>query len=540
MAARRTPLMDIRTVVRYLQAATSVSAIQRVTGLNRRTIMRYRRWAQQQGLLEPEHPLPALEEMQALLARTLPPAVPPPQVVSGVEPYREVVCTLYQQQVAGTAILQRLRECGYRGGLSSVYRFLHQLEPARPPVATVRVEREPGSEAQVDFGYAGLLRDPSSGALRRAWAFVMVLSYSRHQYVEFVFDQRVPTWVALHAHAFAFFGGVPGRVVLDNLKAGITRACFDDPQIQPTYRECAEHYGFLLAPCAPRMPEHKGKVEQGGVHYVKQNFLGGRAPTTLTQANADVLVWCRTTAGQRRHGTTKAAPLQRFEQVERARLQPLPSTPYDLAIWKRVKLHRDGYVVFDDAFYSAPCRLLGQTLLVRGGSQQVRLYTSDYTLVATHARAQQPGERLTHPDHLPPAKAPGVLWTRATCRALAAEVGPATADLVSQLLDDRVVDRHTRAIRILRLRSQVGERRLEDACARLLAFGDLRYATLKRVLDQGLELQAPALVPLPTPTPARTFVRSAAELLGQLFPSLFAAVIPTARAEGKEEQARCP
>lgn len=340
---------------------------------------------------------------------------------------------LYQQQVAGTAILQRLRERGYRGGLSSVYRFLHQLEPPTP-VATVRIEREPGTEAQVDFGYAGLLEEPTSGALRRAWAFVMVLSYSRHQYVEFVFDQRLPTWILLHAHAFAFFGGVPGRVVLDNLKAGITRACFDDPQIQPTYRECAEHYGFLLAPCAPRTPEHKGKVEQGGVHYLKQNFLGGRAPTTLTQANADVLEWCRTTAGQRRHGTTKAVPLERFEQVERARLLPLPSAPYDLAIWKSAKLHRDGYIVFDDAFYSAPYRLLGQMLRVRGGSQQVRIYTSDYTLVATHLRAQRPGERLTHPDHLPPAKAPGVLWTRATCRALAAEVGPATAALVDTLL----------------------------------------------------------------------------------------------------------
>jgi hypothetical protein len=333
----------------------------------------------------------------------------------------------------------------------------------------------------------------------------MVLSSSRHQYVEFVFDQRLPTWSALHAHAFAFFGGVPGRVVLDNLKAGMTRACFDDPQIQPTYRECAEHYSFLLAPCAPRTPQHKGKVEQGGVHYVKQNFLGGRAPTTLTQANADVLRWCRTTAGQRRHGTTKAAPLERFEQLERARLRPLPPTPYDLAIWKRVKLHRDGYVVFDDAFYSAPYRRLGQTLRVRGGSQQVRIYTSDYTLVATPPRAQRPGDRLTHhPDHLPPAKAPGVLWTRATCQALAAEVGPATADLVSTLLDDRVVDRHARVIRILRLRNQVGEQRLEHACARLLAFGDLRYATLKRVLDQGLELQAAALVPLvPVQTPTR-------------------------------------
>jgi transposase len=504
--------MDIRTVVRYLQASTSVSATGRATGLNRRTIMRYRSWAQQHGLLDSQGPLPSLEEMQALLARTLPPPAPPPQTISSVEPYRDLVQTLSQQQVAGTAILQRLRERGYRGGLSSVYRFLHHLESPSSPVATVRIEREPGSEAQVDFGYAGLLQDPSTGAWRKAWAFVMVLSYSRHQYVEFVFDQRLPTWIAVHAHAFAYFGGVPGRVVLDNLKAGITRACFDDPQIQPTYRECAEHYGFLLAPCAPRTPEHKGKVERGGVHYLKQNFLGGRAPSTLTQANADVLAWCRTTAGQRRHGTTKAAPLERFEQVERTRLRPLPAAAYDLARWKSVKLHRDGYIVFDDAFYSAPYRFLGQTLRVRGGSQQVRIYTSDYLLVATHPRAQQPGERQTHPDHLPPGKAPGVLWTRATCRALAAEIGPATTELVNTLLDDLVVDRHARVIRILRLRTQVGAQRLEDACARLLAYGDLRYATLKRVLEQGVATPLPALVPVQTPTPARTFVRSAAEL----------------------------
>ena len=535
--------MDIRTVVRYLQAATSLSATRRATGLNRRTIMRYRTWAQEQGLLDPQCPLPSLEEMQELLARTLPPPAPPPQTISSVEPYREVVTALHAHGVATTAIWQRLRERGYGGGLSSVYRFVHQLDRQQQRASggnvTVRLEREPGSEAQVDFGYAGLLIDPASGALRKAWAFVMVLSYSRHQYVELVFDQRLPTWITLHAHAFAFFGGVPSRVVLDNLTAGITRACFDDPQIQPTYRECAEHYGFLLAPCAPRTPEHKGKVEQGGVHYLKQHFLGGREPTTLTQANADVLEWCRSTAGLRRHGTTKEAPLARFEQAERARLVPLPSAPYDLAIWKSAKLHRDGYIVFDQAFYSAPYRLVGQTLHVRGGSQQVRLYTSDYALVATHPRAQQPGERLTHPDHLPPAKAPGVLWTRATCRELAAEVGPATSALVATLLEDSVVDRHPRVIRVLRLRTPVGDRRLEAACARVLAFGDLRYVTLKRVLDQGLDTQGLALLPVATPTPARTFVRSAAELLGHLFPSLFAPT-PLPDFEGKEREAVCP
>jgi transposase len=514
MAGRSLGLDDLRELLRHVRTTTNASAIQRATGLNRRTIARYRIWAEQHGLLDPQHPLPPLEDLQQLAGRTL--AVPlPPQTVSSVEPYRELVLQFHAGGVEGTAIWRRLQEqVGYTGSLASIYRFLHRVTPPDPDVP-MRVERDPGTEAQVDFGSAGRLIDPATGTLRNAWAFVMTLAYSRHQYVEFVFDQRLATWIALHERAFRFFGGVPQRVVLDNLKAGIIRACFDDPHIQASYRECAEHYGFLIAPCAPRTPEHKGKVEQGGVHYVKRNFLGGRTPTTLTQANADVRTWCLTVAGTRTHGTTKAQPLARFTAHEHAALLPLPNSPYDLAIWKQVTLHRDSYVVFEQSFYSAPYRLVGQRLRVRGGSSTVRIYTADYALVATHPRAQQPGERHTHPDHLPSHKLPGVTWTRPLCQAMADEVGPATAAVVAQLLADSVVDRHYRVIRILKLRAQVGDARLEAGCARLLRFNDLTYMTLKRVLAQGLEQEPdpPAVVD----TPATTFVRSARELLGHLF-----------------------
>ena len=509
MAGRSIGLMDLRELLRHLQTTTNLSAIQRATGLNRRTLMRYRAWAAEQGLLV--GPLPPPEELQQLVARTLAPPAPP-QTVSSVAPYRDLVLDLHARGVEGTAIWQRLGERGYTGSLSSVYRFIHQCDPAAPDV-TVRVERAPGAEAQVDFGYAGYLLDDATGARRRAWAFVMTLAYSRHQYVEFAWDQGLPTWIALHRHAFAFFGGSPQRVVLDNLKAGVAKASFDDPQIQATYRECAEHYGFLVAPCAPRTPEHKGKVEQG-VHYVKRNFLGGRVPTTLARANADVRAWCETTAGSRRHGTTKDAPLARFAAVERAQLRPLPPEPYDLAVWKEVTLHRDCHVVFAQAFYSAPFRLVGQRLRVRGGSREVRLYTTDYQLVATHTRAPRPGVRQTHPDHLPTAKLPQLLWGRDLCGTLAAEVGPAAADVVRQLLADPVVDRHSRVVRILRLREAVGDARLEAACARALRYDDLTYVTIKRILTQGLEEET---APAAAVAPARAFVRTAAELLGHVF-----------------------
>jgi transposase len=322
--------------------------------------------------------------------------------VSSVEPYRELVVKLRAEGVEVAAIHARLQERGYGGSYAAVWRFVRQLEPVAPE-ATVRVERQPGEQAQVDFGYAGLMRDPSSGQMRHSWAFVMTMSGSRHPYGEFVFDQRGETWLLCHRRALEFFGGVPQRIVLDNLKAAILRACQDDPPVQQAYRECAQHYGFLIAPGRGRTPQHKGKVEPGGVPSVKGNFLGGREATTLTQANRDVRRWCETTAGQRTHGTTKRQALVGFREIEQACLQSLPTQPYDVGVWKLLKLHRDCHVVFEGSDYSAPFAYIGQRLRLRAGLQWVRLYSPDYPLVASHERAEAPGTRRTHLEHLPPA-----------------------------------------------------------------------------------------------------------------------------------------
>jgi transposase len=509
MAGTRIELMDLRDLVRELRASTNDSAIQRTSGLNRRTIRRYRAWATQHGLLT--GPLPPLEQLATLAQDTLL-ASAPPQTVSSLEPFRALVLELHAAGVEGVAIRERLRERGFTGSLSAVYRFLKQLTPVQRDV-TVRVETPPGQEAQVDFGYAGRMLDPTTGVLRKAWAFVMVLAWSRFMYVEFVWNQTVETWLLLHRHGFEFFGGVPHRVVLDNLKAGVTHALVDDPQIQYAYRECAEHYGFLVAPCRPRTPEHKGKVESG-VHYVKRNFLGGRTPTTLSQANQDVLEWCQTTAGQRTHGTTKHIPRVQFRTTELPALQSLPASPYDLAIWKVATVARDCYVVFNQAFYSVPFRLVGQSVQVRGGAADVRIYTADWQLVATHPQAVTAGERLTHTDHLPPTLRPGLLLGRDTALDRATAIGPATHQVVTTLLDDPVVDRLRTVGRIVRLAERVGVERLDAACARAIHYDEVSYRAIKAILAQGLDRDPPAA---PLPPPAQTYVRSAGDLLGHLF-----------------------
>jgi transposase len=510
MPGKRKETMDIREMLRRFQQGQSNRAIAKDLGINRKTVSRYHAWAIEQGLLA--GPLPSLSDLHQLLGETLN-NPSPPQNTSTVEPYREMVIKLRERGTEIAAVHERLKEQGYSGSYASVYRFVSNLEPSTPDV-TVRVETRPGEEGQVDFGYAGKMIDPETGKLRKTWVFVMTLSWSRHQYVEFVFDQKAETWLRLHRNAFAFFGGVPERIVPDNLKAAIIRGCWgDEPQAQQSYRECAEHYDFLIAPCRPRTPKHKGKVESG-VRYVKRNFLGGREPTTIVQANRDVRRWVNTTAGQRIHGTTKEKPLERFE-TERTLLRSLPRSPYDMAVWKQVKLHRDCHLIFNQVYYSAPFRLVGQQLWVRGGSCEVQIYTGDYQLVATHTRAHRPGRRVTNLDHLPHHKVAGLLLTRESCRQQAAEIGPSTQEVVGRLLDHRPEDRLRTAGRLLRLADRFGQERLEAACTRALRFDDPAYITIKHILEQGLDVEELPHITKPLSS-AMTFVRTAEELVGHL------------------------
>ena len=169
--------MDIREIINRVRAGNSGHQISRELGIDRRTVKRYREWAKEQGLLEGE--MPPIEELQRRLAESMA-ELKPPQTVSSVEPYRELVEKLLAEKVAVKAIYERLKERGFEGSSSAVYRFARGIKKHKPE-ATVRVERAPGEESQVDFGYAGQMIDAQTGELRRSWAFVMTLSWSRHQ-----------------------------------------------------------------------------------------------------------------------------------------------------------------------------------------------------------------------------------------------------------------------------------------------------------------------------------------------------------------------
>jgi transposase len=506
--------MDINELIRLVRVGETTSTIARMLGLNRRTVMRYRAWADEQGLLVGELPDPAA--LHHLVATTLP-VVQPPQQISSVVRYREEIATMRERGMEVAAIRSRLEE--RHGGpisYSAVWRLVQHLEP-KLPEAVVRVEVPPGTEGQVDFGYAGLTIDPTTGAERRSWLFVLVLSFSRHLYAELVFDQGVRTWLLCHIHALDFFEGVPARLVPDNLKAAIVRASFGgDALAQRAYRECAEHYGFLIDPTRPRTPEHKGKVEQGGVHYVCRHFLAGRDPEPIDALNRKLRRWSIETAGQRVHGTTKEQPLVRFERLERAALRPLPRTAYDPAVWKQLRVYRDCYVSFEGSYYSVPHRFVGQEIWLRTGARTVQLYTSSHELITTHDRARNRGERQTQLEHLPAQKVAGLVLSRESVLLQAGAIGSATQTVVQALLDHRPEDRLRSAGRVVRLAEQYGAERLERACTRAQHFGETDYPAIKRILEVGLDTAA-----LDEPTPAATtprylFVRQVTDFVASL------------------------
>lgn len=527
MAYREIGMWEILEVLRRVARGEGQRAISRVTGHSRSTLRRWLRVARRVGW-EPSQGEPdeALAREVAKRVRPVREAALPGESQAQLLPHREQIRAWLAPEAAHRGLrLSKVAQLLARQGVEVPYSSLHRFAvdqcgfADRRRLTVRRAEVEPGELAEVDFGRLGRVWDPAVGHRRVLHALIVTLVYSRHQYVYVTPSQKIPDVIAGLEEAWAFFEGVPKRVVLDNLKAAITKADRYDPIFQRTFAEYASYRGFVIDAAVARSPKGKPVVERG-VQYVRENFFRGESWLDRDHVQREAIRWCLETAGQRVHGTTRRRPRVVFENEEQAKLIPLGSERFDPPIWAECKVHPDHHLQFQKALYSVPTRHVGKRVWVRGDSKLVRVY-ADGELVKTHERIGE-GKRSTDYHDYPEELAP---YARRDPDALIRE-GRRQGRHIGRFLEKLLAGdfpwaKLRQAQKLLRLCNKYGRGRLDAACHRALYFELYNVKRVEQIVKAELERDATMsadaprgqLVLLPTrfQRPAQSFTHTPKE-----------------------------
>jgi transposase len=498
MARRTFDVIDICEIFTHWYAGRSKNEIAGSLGLSRNTVRKYLAAAEAAGMV-PGGPAVS-QERWGELAREWFPELADTRLRQVTWPaigsHRDYIVEQMEAGVTMATIHQRLRdERGLAVSVASLRRYVAANLPEEVRRSRVRVLRldpaEPGQEAQIDYGQLGRWLDPATGLRHVVNAFAMVLCCSRHLFVRPVLAMDQRAWTECHVAAFRFFGGVPARLVPDNLKTGVDRPDLYDPRINRSYAELASHYGCLVDPARSRKPRDKAQIERP-MPYIRDSFWRGREWSSLEQMQAGAEHWSAEVAGRRScRPLDGAAPAAVFAAVEKDTLAPLPAHPFVLAQWSRCKVGPDIHVKVGRTLYSVPWRHIGNTLDARSTATTVQLFRGG-DLVKTHVRKAQ-GKQTDLGDY-PPEKIAFHMRTPSWCRKKAAEIGPACATLIGGLLEDNALYRLRAAQGVLSLADKHQPGRLEAACATAIDAGDPSYRTVKGILAAGTE-QSPCTVP---------------------------------------------
>jgi transposase len=365
--------------------------IARELDLHRETVGRYLRLAE----AKPAISTPGLETE---------PAAKPAISTAGSPAGRPSLCQPWrapiEAAVAGGLSAQRIYqdlvvEHGFGGSYQAVKRFVRQLRQIQP-VPFVRMEVEPGAEAQVDFGQGAWVL--GEGKRKRPHLFRVVLSHSRKGYSEVVWRQTTESFIRCLENAFRDFGGVPRTLIIDNLRAAVTRADWYDPELNAKVEEFCRHYGTVILPTRPAMPRHKGKIESG-IKYGQENAVKGRSFASLAAQNLFLAEWESGVADTRIHGTTRQQVGKVFSAVERFQLLALPAGLFPVFEEAPRTVHRDGYLELHRAYYSVPPEYVGRQVWARWEARLLRVFNQRREVIAVHALAE-PGKFTTDPTHL--------------------------------------------------------------------------------------------------------------------------------------------
>jgi transposase len=441
--------------------------IARDLDVNRETVARYLNRAK--AAPKPANAPPGSVGPDAAMDR----GVPPPALssdtagrgrgrASACEPWRDVIQSKCDLGLSAQRIYQDLiAEHHFTGTYYSIRRFVRRLVPARE-LPFRRLECQPGGEAQVDFGKGAPIKGPD-GKRRKTHLFRIVLSHSRKGYSEVVYRQTTDDFLRCLENAFRHFGGAPRRVILDNLRAAVTKADWFDPELNPKVRSFGEHYGVVFLPTRPYTPRHKGKIENG-VGYAQDNALKGRSFPSIAEQNSFLSEWELTVADTRIHGTTRRQVGKHFAEVERRALLPLPPDPFPSFHEERRTVHRDGHIEVKRSYYAVPPEYLGREVWVRWDGRLVRIFNERTQQIAIHAR-QERGRFSSPPEYIAAEKLSGVeRGAAALLNRVATRLGPKSAAWAEAMVQARGIEGTRVLLGLLNLASRHSISAIEQAC----------------------------------------------------------------------------
>jgi transposase len=434
-------------------------------------------------------PLPEAMDDARLEELLFPPTVLPPSIERPLPDWLYIHSELRRKGVTLSLLWQEYKAQHPTGYQYSQFCYWYR-QWAKKIDPVMRQEHRAGEKLFVD--YAGMtipVYDHQAAKAREAQIFVAVLGASNYCFAEATWTQSLPDWIASHARAFAYFGGVPWIVVPDNLKTGITKACFYEPDINPTYLDMANHYGTAVIPTRVRKPKDKAKVETG-VQIVERWILARLRDRqffglhSLNQAITLLLAELNQKPFQKLPGNRKSL----FETLDRPALKPLPAYPYQYAEWKKARVNIDYHIEVDRHYYSVPHQLIQKQLDVRITPTTIECFYKNKR-VASHIRSYQQGRHTTVKEHMPKSHQKWAEWTPQRFIHWAGKIGPQTVQLIENILNSRRLPQQgfRSCLGVLRLAKSYGDQRLEAACKRAVAIGGTSYRSVESILKHNLD-----------------------------------------------------
>lgn len=357
--------------------------------------------------------------------------------------------------------------------------------------ATMRMTHTPGEKLFIDFsGDKPSWIDSSTGEVNQPELYVAVLGGSSYTFACAVPSQKAGDFAMATAQALEYYGGCPKLLVIDNLKSGVTHACYYDPEINPTFADLARHYSVAVLPARVRKPKDKGKVESG-VLQVQRRILAplrNRQFFSLEELNAAIseALEALNNRPMRQYGKSRK---ELFLEVEKHRLAPLPKERFSIGYWSKAKVHIDYHVAVEKSYYSVPYNLIGKAVDIKYTAHQVTVY-HEGEVVARHLRTLKRGQYITASFHMPHEHRFYREWSPERIRSWGAKIGPNTASLMERIMQSHAHPEHgfRGCLGVIRLARSFTPERLERAALKALEQNLTSYKSIKSMMDKGLDM----------------------------------------------------